>query len=337
MGTSRSRSAFTLVELLVVIAIIGTLVGLLLPAVQVARESARRTKCANTIKEMSNGVLQYESVNKKLPHGAIDWSRTGSGDNYLAGWSWMYFILPFMEETKLYQTGAVQSSETLEADGGFPQRGYRLQNQGPTWLRCPSDSEVAPSNPKSATNYAASGGPKRHPQPSVAACPWPNGYEGYVAPWSSDSWEAWNMASSRAGLKGMFVGFNATSDGQMERTMTVRLKDVTDGQSKTIMLGELSVTNTRKNCCGGGVHNAFSAMQQNPTSSETPINYWVYPVGCSDGQWDVGLGFKSRHVKGANFSFGDGTVRYVDESLDMSIFQLLTHLKDGKVGGNLND
>ena len=93
----RSRSAFTLVELLVVIAIIGTLVGLLLPAVQVARESARRTKCANTIKEMSNGVLQYESVNKKLPHGAIDWSRTGSGDNYLGRWRLSAAWLPTAE------------------------------------------------------------------------------------------------------------------------------------------------------------------------------------------------------------------------------------------------
>jgi prepilin-type N-terminal cleavage/methylation domain-containing protein len=246
------RGGFTLVELLVVIAIIGTLVGLLLPAVQQARESARRTKCSNQIKEMSTAVLNYESVNKRLPHGAIDWSRTGSGDSYLAGWSWLYFILPFMEETALYQAGAVQSGESLEAEGGFPQRGYRLVNKGPEWLRCPSDSDVAPAsgvsqaNTKSATNYAASGGPKRHPQPSVVACPWPNGYEGYVAPWSSDSWEAWNMASSRAGLKGMFVGFNATADGNLEKTMYVRLKDIRDGQSKTIMLGELSVTNTRK-------------------------------------------------------------------------------------------
>ena len=346
----RVTLGFTLVELLVVIAIIGMLVGLLLPAVQAARESARQTKCANTLKEMANAVLNYDSANQRLPHGGISWDRTGSGDTYLAGWSWIYFILPFMEETKLYQTGAVQPGESLEAAGGFPQRGYRLLNQGPAWLRCPSETTVVPASgasllgSKSATNYGASGGPKLHPQPSVAACPWPTGYAGYVNPWSTNSWEAWDpigtgsMASAkRNGIKGMFVGFQANADGSMETTMTMRPKHITDGLSKTIMLGEVTATNTRKNCCGGGVHNAFSGFQQTPISSETPINYWDYPAGCSDGQWTVGLGFKSRHVKGANFSFGDGTVRYVTENLDMSVYQLLSHHADGRIGANVPD
>jgi len=129
------RKAFTLVELLVVIAIIGILVALLLPAIQAAREAARRTQCVNNLKQLGLGLQNYHDVYKKYPPGAVAADRA----------SWSLFILPFIEEQNLYEkfkaaaTAATQKLEstyppTSAADlGGAPLGQYR----------CPSDTGEA--------------------------------------------------------------------------------------------------------------------------------------------------------------------------------------------------
>ena len=99
MTISKNRGGFTLVELLVVIAIIGTLVGLLLPAVQSAREAARRSACTNNMKQLGLGVLNFESARKRLPAAS---SGTGTSSTAtIGGYSWICAILPFLEETNL--------------------------------------------------------------------------------------------------------------------------------------------------------------------------------------------------------------------------------------------
>jgi len=95
MTISKNRGGFTLVELLVVIAIIGTLVGLLLPAVQQAREAARRSSCTNQTKQLALACLNYESTRKRLPS-------SNDRDNNSEGWSWIVMILPFLEESNMY-------------------------------------------------------------------------------------------------------------------------------------------------------------------------------------------------------------------------------------------
>jgi len=108
MTISKNRGGFTLVELLVVIAIIGTLVGLLLPAVQSAREAARRSACSNNSKQLGLGLLNFESARKRLPA-----ANTGSAATYASntsGYSWITQILPFLEETNLYTTMSSNST-----------------------------------------------------------------------------------------------------------------------------------------------------------------------------------------------------------------------------------
>ena len=105
----RIRFAFTLVELLVVIAIIGILVSLLLPAVQSAREAARRSQCLNNLKQLGLGMLNHESAHQFFPSGGWGWYWVGDPDRGTGAeqpGGWVYALLPYIEEGPLYDDGA---------------------------------------------------------------------------------------------------------------------------------------------------------------------------------------------------------------------------------------
>ena len=341
---SHSRAGFTLVELLVVIAIIGILVGLLLPAVQVARESGRQLSCQNTLKNLSLGVLNFESANKHLPHGSIDWHqgylRPGSNKSN-GGWTWLYYVLPYMESMELFQKGAVQPGELLEPQGGSPNRGFNLRDFGAAWMRCPSDT----------TNYASMGfGPALRSSSNYTACAGPrrtNGNEGQdtcgttlptslftpnVAPWSTGTTNLLTSNTDPKSPRGMFTYVGQYGQGNAnivtdnEQKMRRMLKHVLDGTSKTIMLGECYALDRVRN----DDKNAFVGWGNPPTTTMMPINMkdGDYGPGCNPGNWGTGLAFKSKHINGSNFSFGDGTVRFVNENLNMGVFQRLGHHAD---------
>jgi len=345
------RAGFTLVELLVVIAIIGTLVGLLLPAVQVARETARQSACQNTMKNLALGVLNFESARGHLPHGAIEWSAgyqrqgiwSGAASTSNAGWTWLYFVLPYMESMELFQRGAVQSTETAEP-AGSPDKGRRLRGLGPAWMRCPSDFGTdyvshgwsANSITRSISNYSACAGPKNtngNAGQGTCETTLPRSlFTPNVATWSSGSGTSSSSTTDPNQQRGMFMyvgqagGTSATVVSDNEVKMRRMLKHVLDGTSKTIMLGEIyALDRIRQDDA-----NAFVAWGNFPTSTMMPINMKDadYGVGCSPGNWSTGLGFKSKHINGANFSFGDGTVRFMNENLNTQVFQLLGHHAD---------
>jgi prepilin-type N-terminal cleavage/methylation domain-containing protein/prepilin-type processing-associated H-X9-DG protein len=353
-----SPSAFTLVELLMVIAIIGILIGLLLPAVQVARESARQSTCRNNLKNLALGVVNYDSSNRYLPHGTIEWSAgyqrraiwPGAPNTRNSGWTWLYFILPYCDGMELFTRGAVQPTEVVEPNGS-PERGRRLDGQGFPWMRCPTDDPsyyrrgwptIDPLK-RSLSNYGTCGGPRR-----------PSGNEGQdtcgttlptslflpnIASWSSGGIHPSN--TTPASSLGMFThvgqGGNTspTIVADNEARMRLRSRDVIDGTAKTIMLGECYVLDRNK----GDDSNAFVAWSQMPISTMLPINMkdQAYGAGCSPGNWGTGVGFKSRHARGANFAFGDGTVRFIDENLNMAVFQLLGHRADRRASTGFND
>ena len=141
--------------------------------------------------------------------------------------------------------------------------------------------------------------------------------------------------TARSQIRGMFTQFNETVPATREPSLTIRMKDVRDGLSKTIMLGESLPSQHRMQIDN---RNAFIAYGMCPTSTTIPINTFTPYYGACDAtsgdfstdNWGVSIGFKSRHVNGANFAFGDGSVRFVDQFINMDLMQLLGHLQDLK-------
>lgn len=162
----RSKSAFTLVELLVVIAIIGILVGLMLPAVQAARESARRLQCANNLRQLSLAVANYTTSNTRMPPGSSGamtgnysfpsgWSDPNHGSSLPWGhFSWSATILPYLEQQNLYDT--INFKVPAYADRIRENNGNRgpsgnvanrpASNMAPSVFTCPSAHRVGPKN-----------------------------------------------------------------------------------------------------------------------------------------------------------------------------------------------
>jgi prepilin-type N-terminal cleavage/methylation domain-containing protein len=212
MTISKNRGGFTLVELLVVIAIIGTLVGLLLPAVQSAREAARRSACTNNMKQLGLGVLNFESARKRLPAAS---SGTGTSSTATAGgYSWICAILPFLEETNLYTN---LSSNSNRMNSGFTTALNNTQAQTSLpQLVCPSfagDKKSATANSitsSACTNYKA-----------VAA----------------SGFSATNTPYSAGNLGGVLTLEKYGSETNAPFT-GITLAQITDGMSKTFMCGE---------------------------------------------------------------------------------------------------
>ena len=236
------RSGFTLVELLVVIAIIGILVALLLPAVQAAREAARRMQCQNNLKQLALGCHNFESTRKYFPRGnnAGTVATTGKPFPESGNGSWLLLALGFLEQSALYDRVVAAGSLTNAVTQGILPAKHPL-------TRCPSDTWTLPGLPgEGLCAYVASTGPQCNNPP--AGCPAPfqlhcNGqsvpgansvpptlnpltHPGYVASHS------WGSTEVLANVRGMFAR------GGTIASPTVRFSDVTDGTSNTLLLGE---------------------------------------------------------------------------------------------------
>ena len=318
---SQRRTAFTLVELLVVIAIIGTLVGLLLPAVQSARESARRSQCTNSLKQLALGIHNYHDANRKFPLAfkATDAYKSGMTDaTYGQGISWIAFVLPFIEQSALFSKVNFDiASITTSSD---PNSSLAVSNRVDT-LYCPSNGSLEDGR------VSGSGTPA-----SAARTMNYFGIMGVVVPSSlTGTYPKYSNGGIRPS-QGMF-GVAATNSAVSLQPKGVAAKDVTDGMSKTYLLGEIAWSGMGKqgdfsvqsyltgyNGWGSGqfinpVRNIFYSRPINISKAEVAGGMTV----ATDGGYN-NMNWGSNHPAGANFAMGDGSVTFVEDAIDMNLF-----------------
>ncbi|MFO0890736.1 MAG: DUF1559 domain-containing protein [Isosphaeraceae bacterium] len=306
----RSRRAFTLIELLVVIAIIGVLVALLLPAVQSAREAARRASCTNNLKQIGLAMHNYHSALDAFPPGYV--SRTSDGKPQSPetgpGWGWGTMILEQLEQRALF--AAANFSLPIAATGSLTVRTGRLA----VYL-CPS----------------ASGGPE-------GLVLYPDGDPGGGRPIVADLSPAHYVGSA-----GQYDPGNsaANNNGLFYRNSSIGQRDIRDGLSQTLMVGERSPNVAEATWVGAIPGIGLCTNPRWPIRDCEPANVMVLAhTGPSPDQaWvDVpnykGAGaddFWSLHPGGANFLFSDGSVRFIKETVDPRIFSFLSTRAGGEV------
>ena len=270
-----SRRGFTLIELLVVIAIIGILIALLLPAVQQAREAARRSQCKNNLAQIALATLNYEMAHGVLPSGCInsDGPIVSTPDGYHM--SWTVHLLPYLDQSYLYQE--------IDFSKGAYEQEERINEINMSVFECPSDG----------------------------------GDEGPVS-----------YAGCHGGSETQIAEDN---EGVFFLNSRVRYRDIPDGSTNTLFFGEkpriigdlnwMSGTRTSLKNTGSKPNRlpstrAFRQQQRRQT-----------PEDMTDPN-TVG-GFGSWHVGGAQFALGDGSVRFLSESIDIEVYESLGKRADG--------
>ncbi len=283
-------SGFTLVELLVVIAIIATLIGLLLPAVQTAREAARRSACSNNLKQITLGMTLYEGSKRCYPAGR-EGSDGGCPAQPAMGKNTSSFVhtLPYLEEASLYDA-YTQAAATTPIEGDIPGAfAVRVFNQAPTPLRCPSTTK-----PFSGTNMAGQ-------QPEV-------GYGSYA------------MCQGHQGPTfGIACAVKDQNTGMALYVNRIKRRQITDGTTKTLLIGEVQDVSKPPNKFWFANRHLDSMR-----STDNPINTpWGSGVCLPPERGGANGAFGSPHPGGALFAMVDGSVRFLEESIDLTTYRLL--------------
>jgi prepilin-type N-terminal cleavage/methylation domain-containing protein/prepilin-type processing-associated H-X9-DG protein len=314
-----NKRGFTLVELLVVIAIIGILVALLLPAVQAAREAARRAQCTNNEKNLALAMLEYENAAKLFPAGRLGCDPNGTTDCAAvtkkdkngqtfgqAGASAFAMVLPHLEEQALYDLLHVKDIAIWFPGVGYQwwsdtdvKKGLAIQ---PTVFRCPSDGEMP-----SVADYK-----NEITDTTVNVAPGSYGLcSGTLGPPNSS-----NMKYANTGIFFYLKQF--------------KIKNVTDGLSKTIFIGETIDGHLARSSNIWSNGNRCNLLRTTDYPLNTPYfltpppSDWLDNNGTNGCTRCASCAFASKHSGGANFTFGDGHVSFFSESIALDVYQWLS-------------
>lgn len=331
------EKGFTLVELLVVIAIIGILIAMLLPAVQAAREAARRMQCSNNVKQLALGVLNYESTNQVFPPGG-SYGIPGTSTSY--GASWMVHIFPFCELGSVYDRMDVAGygSNGCYAPGN-PTNRAALENQVFNCLRCPS-SPLPVNGVGLPTEYQVGGAPGYgNNQPYQG----PNytGISGGGLPPSDGGTYPQTRPKGSSGVSAGYIG----EGGILTRAKTLDVGSVTDGLSHTIVIGEQSdwcidVTGAKRDCrsdCGHGFYMGPALITSdandrdfNLTCVINRLNEKSFAATGVANNCGPNRAIQSAHPGGATVGFADGSVHFLNEELEMRTLYNMATRNDGE-------
>lgn len=307
--TSRQRG-FTLIELLVVIAIIGALVALLLPAVQAAREAARRSQCVNNIKQIALAMHNYHDTNGCFPFALIQ-----ANDKY----SCFTGVLPYLEQAPLF------AAYNTNVGPRKPENTTTSSTTVQTYI-CPSMTlpyakpDIANADYLAPTSYATSNG---------------NAYA-----------DLYSRRHIYGEPKGVIIGASTTNSGDTASPLTtvacppINVSAITDGSSNTVFIGEQDYA--LKN-------DFFSSTSPKAGQFRGGQGVWAhgYPRGLNFSTWgklnnhmitsdntseDSGIySFRSQHSGGVNFAFSDGSIRFVKDSVSKPIYRSLSTRAGGEV------
>ena len=350
-----ARPAFTLIELLVVIAIIAILISLLLPAVQQAREAARRTQCKNNLKQLGIALHNYHDVHRRLPAGYFSYpTSTGSAPAWAQldpqtwdggpGWSWAASLLPFLDQ------GNISTAVNFDQPMWFPGNRDPIATKLSVFL-CPSSS----GGDEPFTVLSADGSPRL-----IQGEPIRVGRSHYVASHGQEScWGECGAATEGTVFTNIYTGETKTvpihgdasrvADGPFFRNSGTRFRDVTDGLTNTIFLGEHSSKLSDKTWVGvvpgASTPPRFSSPENGADAAATMV---LVHAGPSGGELDI-TGFPiihpinfptfhvgqmySEHTGGGQVCLGDGSVRFVTESIDLLLWAELSSMNEGEVIG----
>ena len=300
----RRNRAFTLIELLVVIAIIGILIALLLPAVQFAREAARRAECQSKLRQVGMAVHLFHDVNRQLPtnqYGDYD-APTAFGGYSQASQSWSFLarLLPYLDNEQLLLTGGIPNTPL--------QNSPALAQPMPMFL-CPSDTAISFKVRSETSHYMLTGIP-------VGL----TNYKGVMG--SNLCYGAWYNTSADGDCECWYKG-----DGMfypMDWEQPKSLGSIHDGTSNTLMIGE----DTWYEANGYGQGFAWAhAVETSLTCAIPPNNRRTPPNVPSD--FAELIGFKSKHPGGVNFTLADGSTRFVASTISLRAYRAM-----GTIGRN---
>ncbi|MDP1796247.1 MAG: DUF1559 domain-containing protein [Planctomycetaceae bacterium] len=347
-GRRRTARGFTLIELLVVIAIIAILIALLLPAVQQAREAARRTQCRNNLKQIGLSVHNYHDNFNTFPPAVVSNGRCGQAGSWApesaaecpatrlvlntTGW---VLLLPYMDQAPMYNqynfnvASSMDNGSSGRPISGTPVTNKPIFNSKMTVHGCPSDPVAMAVYNNSPTTPAF--------------------YSSDAARRSNYFFSAGNHEDRTASYSnGVYVAFSPTNTrthrGAFGNDGAARIADITDGTSMTIIIGEskqlgkAGASNSTNETTAYGPY--WGAGIHTCCHGRTPLNDIRFtvngryndaaPAGTRALQYAWGFG--SHHVGGAHFLMGDGAVRFVSDNVNyVNVFQWLNRINDGTV------
>jgi len=309
-----SQSGFTLIELLVVIAIIAVLIALLLPAVQQAREAARRSQCKNNLKQIGLALHNYHDTYNAFPpmyvistNASAQTAPSGATSAAAVAWGWMASLLPYIDQAPLYNQAGIGT-------GSLPMNNVAS-------FRTPLAAYMCPSDPGSALD--------------------------------NDSMWNYNVKSTNTDYYAAKSNYVASNDhaiiamsppdrkatGVFYRDSHVGFRDITDGSSNTFLVGERAYHPQDTNASGAVWAGPYAGTHHDDAGHDVAGSGYA-PINTGTG-WSWIRSFSSPHVGGAHFLMGDGAVRFVTQNIQHSpggdtpnsLFEYLIAIQDGQVIG----